>query len=604
MRKPGSIVITSLFLFFVFRLTTVYSQESYAVDYTLSMPEPQTHYFEVEMKVNNILTNPLIRDKNKIQVKMAVWTPGSYLVREYSRNIDFIEFKNGSGEQLKGRKINKNTWEVDTKKSNEVIVRYKIYANELTVRTSFLDANHGYLNGASTFLYVPQLMKSESRLTVIPFKDWKRISTALPSLSATQFLVRDFDTLVDSPMEIGNHEVLEFYAAGIPHQVAMFSTEPLNYDKDKLLADYTKLVEAATSVVGENPLDHYLFIVHHAPGIGGGLEHLYSSTCQTSPQAYSSEAGYQGLFALLAHEYFHLWNIKRIRPIALGPFDYDNENYTNMLWVAEGFTNYYEEVILARAGLQTEQDVLDNLAGNLSSVLNTPGNYVQSATAASWDAWIKYYRPDENSGNSSISYYSKGGLLGSALNAIIIAETKAEKSLDDVLRLLYKKYYKELGRGFTDEEFQQACETVAGKPLSDFFEKYISGTETPDYKAIFAAVGIDLVNKNDGTAAGYLGVTERAGSVFRLSSMGSAYLSGLNVGDRILSIDGKKGASFTSAVEGKKIGDVLQVKVERAGLPMTFEVPVGKDRRVSYTMNKMKPLSGIKAKAYSKFVNI
>ncbi len=597
--------LKSVFVFFVLGvLPTVpfglFAQQSFAIDYTLSMSEPETHYFEVQMSINNILTNSLIRDKNRIQVKMPVWTPGSYLVREYARNIDFIEFKDENGQKLRARKINKNTWEIETNQTNRVKIDYKVYAYELTVRTSFLDAAHGYVNGASIFLYVPQLAQSESKLSVKPFRDWKRVSTALPSLGNNEFLVKDYDSLVDSPIEIGNHEELEFVAAGVPHRIAMFSTEPLNYDKNQLLTDYTKMVEAATSVVGETPLDRYLFIVHHQPGIGGGLEHLYSTTCQTSPQAYNSPGGYVGLFSLLAHEYFHLWNVKRIRPVALGPFDYDNENYTHMLWVAEGFTNYYEEVILSRAGLQSEEDLLGNLSTNLSNVLNTPGNYVQSATASSWDAWIKYYRPDENSANTSISYYSKGGLLGSALNAIIISETKAEKSLDDVLRLLYKKYYQELNRGYTDEEFQQACEQVAGKSLEEFFARFVSGTETPDYKAIYAGVGIELVEKQEKGA--YLGIAERGGSIFRISSMGSAYHSGLNVGDRIISIDGKSGASFANATNGKNVGDEIEVKIERSGIPMTFRVKLGADPRKTYTMEKKKGISGTLEKAYKKFV--
>jgi predicted metalloprotease with PDZ domain len=602
MIKTKFIYLILLISLFACSVNKVQSQATYAIDYSLRMPEPATHYFEVEMRVNNVLTNPLIRDKNKLEVKMPVWTPGSYLVREFARNIHRIEAKNEKGQVLRIRKTNKNTWEIETEQSNEVTVSYTLYANELSVRTSFLDAAHGYVNGASVFLFVPQLVNSESRLNVIPFNEWKTISTALPVLGNNTFLVKDYDTLVDSPIEIGNHEVLEFVAAGVPHKIAMFSTEPLKYDKSKLLADYKKLVEAATSVVGETPLDHYLFIIHHQQGIGGGLEHLFSSTCHTSPQAYDNQANYLGFFSLLAHEYFHLWNVKRIRPVALGPFDYENENYTNMLWVAEGLTNYYEEIILSRAGIQTEEDVLNNLSQNMNAVLNTPGNYVQSATEASWDAWIKYYRQDENSSNSGISYYSKGGLLGSALNAIIIAETKAEKSLDDVMRLLYKKYYKELGRGYTDEEFQYACEEIAGKSLNEFFSQYVSGIDTPDYKSIFAGVGINLEETKASETTGYLGVTEVGRTVYSLNSKAAAYTSGLNVGDRVLSVNGKAGTTLTDAAIGKSAGETLEVKIERSGVPMTLTITIGNDYRKNYSMSKIKSLSAVQKKSYQKFV--
>ncbi len=600
--KTGLLLIIALA--FTGKTNLAIGQQSKAISYELSMPHPETHYFEVGMQVNDILTNPKLIDKNHLLVKMAVWTPGSYLIREFARNVQDFKAKDGNGKELAFRKVNKNTWEIELDGADDVSISYALYANELTVRTSFIDAAHGYANGASVFMYVPELMHSESELKINPHESWSTISTALPASGKNIFLVKDFDTLVDSPIEIGNHEVLEFEALGIPHKIAMFTTEKLNYDKEKLLSDYKKLVEAATSVVGESPLDNYLFIIHHQPGIGGGLEHLFSTTCQTRPQAYDSEKAYKSFFGLLAHEYFHLWNVKRIRPVALGPFDYENENYTHMLWVAEGFTNFYEEVILARAGIYSESDVLSNYAGAITSAENSPGNTVQSATEASWDAWIKYYRPDENSNNSSISYYGKGGMLASLLNAKIIANTKSEKSLDDVMRLLYKKYYKELGRGYTDQEFQAAVEEVYGGDLDYFFDNYVSGTKSADYSQIFKGVGLELVNTNKGKEEPYLGITERGGMIYRLSSRGSAYTSGLNVGDKVLSIDGRIASDFATALNGKSIGDSIEVKVERVGNVHTFIVPVGKSENVNYELKKMNKLSKDQEKAYHKFINI
>jgi predicted metalloprotease with PDZ domain len=356
--------------------------------------------------------------------------------------------------------------------------------------------------------------------------------------------------------------------------------------------------------VGESPLDRYLFIIHHQPGIGGGLEHLFSTTCHTSPNAYATEASYKGFFGTLAHEYFHLWNVKRIRPVALGPFDYENENYTHMLWVAEGFTNFFEEVILKRAGIYTDEDVLKNHANAVNFSVNSTGANVQSVTESSWDAWVKYYRPNENSANSTISYYTKGGMLASLLNAKIIANTNGDKALDDVMRLLYQKYYKGLGRGYTDEEFQQACEDIHGSDLDYFFENYVSGIKDPDYVQIFKGVGIDLIDKNKDENKPYVGISERGGAVFRMSSDGSAFHSGVSVGDYILSIDNQKGQNFSDAVSKKKVGDKMQVSVARNNVQFDFEFELKKDERKAYELQKMKNLKPAQEKLYQKFLGM
>jgi predicted metalloprotease with PDZ domain len=586
--------------FFAFSLLST-GQSIPSLKYELRMPEPETHFFEVKMSINKVLSNSKLLDKDHVLVKMPVWTPGSYLIREYAGNVEAFIANSENGKTLKSRKINKNTWEIEIDRAEDIHINYKVYANTLTVRTSFIDASHGYLNGASIFMFVPQLMDSPSELTVFPYEKWSTISTALPEIRKNTFAVKDFDALVDSPIEIGNHEVLEFEALSIPHKIAMYSSSPLSYDKEKLLSDYKKMVIATTSIVGENPLDHYLFIVHHQPGIGGGLEHLFSTTCQTSTYAYSSESNYKGFFGLLAHEYFHLWNVKRIRPVALGPFDYENENYTRMLWVAEGFTNFFEEVILKRAGIYTEEDVLKNHSNALGASENSTGAKVQAVTESSWDAWIKYYRPHENSANTTISYYVKGGMLATLLNAKIIANTNGEKSLENVMQLLYTRYYKELGRGYTDQEFQEACEEIHGSDLDYFFENYVSDTKTPDFKQIYNSVGINLIMDNEKNTP-YLGITERGGAIYRISSDGTAYHSGLSVGDEVISIDGNRDINFANALLKKEVGQKMNVTIRRFGVFHDFELELIKDPKKSYQLQKMEKLTPIKEKFYRKFL--
>ncbi len=575
------------------------------LSYRLSMPEPQTHFFEVELSLSN-LTDPLLKKQGYLDVKMPVWTPGSYLIREYAKNVEGFIARSGAA-SLPSRKISKNTWRVDWSGQETVSIRYKVYAYELTVRTSFLDETHGYVNGASMFMYVPQYQHLPSTLTVRPAKNWNTVSTALLLVPGQEFTyqVPNYDLLVDSPIEIGTHHVLEFTASGVPHRVAMFGET--QYDETRLLADYKRVTEAAATVVGEHPCQNYLFIVHHLPAGGGGLEHLNSTSLQTSRTAYATEAAYTGFMSLVAHEYFHLWNVKRIRPRALGPFDYDAENYTHLLWVAEGFTSMYDNYLVRRAGLTSPEKYLEDVQADINGTENTPGNRVQSLTEASWDAWIKYYRPNENSTNSTVSYYLKGAVVANLLNLEILHSSGGQKSLDDVMRLLYNEYYKKQKRGFTDEELQQALESVAGHSLSDFFRDYIWGRVPIDYNRYFGYVGCRVVDQLASSTEAFLGATASntsgklvVNSVLRDSP---AWTDGLNVNDEIVAVNGTRATDdFNRYLTGKKPGDVVSVQVSRSGLMKTIRVTLGKNSRKSYKIERLSNPSPEQQSLYLKWL--
>ncbi|WP_238805168.1 M61 family metallopeptidase [Emticicia aquatica] len=541
--------------------------------YELSMPEPWTHYFEVSMTLDNIDKISELKNYDFVDFKMPVWTPGSYLIREYSKNVEAVKVNNGT-KPLRFEKTSKNTWRVYGK-NNKITISYKVYSFELSVRNSFLDDSHGYLNGASIFLYVPQLKMSPSILNIKPYKNWNTISTGLKRISDDnfQYFSPDFDILVDSPIEIGTHKVLNFKASNIPHSIALYSNAPLLADEKLTLETFKKVTEAAASVVGEHPCEDYTFIIHQLPGIGGGLEHLNSTTCQTSPLAYVSESSMKNSMGLIAHEYFHLWNVKRIRPIALGPFDYENENYTHMLWVSEGMTSFYGNNILLRAGIISPEEYIKKELGAIGSIENQVGNSVQSVAEASWDAWIKYYRPNENSRNNTISYYDKGGVLGALLNLFIIGETKGKKSLDDVFKYLWNEYYKKQKRGFKDEEFQYACELIAGKNMDTFFSKYVWSTDEIDYNDFYKYVGMTLIKETDSVTP-FLGATVINGKIVNLQRGTSAYDGGLNVNDEILEIDGMKTSNVQSAISEKKVGEIVKIKVKRFGQEFTYEFSI------------------------------
>lgn len=558
-----------------------------AITYVLSMPEPQTHYFEVEMQLKNIASATNAKKNGYVDIKMPVWTPGSYLIREYAKNVEAF-VASVDGKPVRSEKIRKNAWRVSSTDDN-LTIRYRVYANELTVRTSFVDVDHGYVTPASVFMYQDALKNIPHRVVVQPYKAWNVVTTALEPVagSANTYEAPDYDLLVDSPIEIGNQRTFSFTASGVPHTVAMFGD--VDYNETKLAADYKRVCETAATVVGEHPCKHYTFIVHHIPQGGGGLEHLNSTTLETYRNAYATETNYKGFLTLVAHEYFHLWNVKRIRPIALGPFDYDNENYTHMLWLSEGCTSFYEDYILRRAGFHTPETYLNIVANDITGIENQPGVRVQSAAESSWDAWIKGYRPNENSSNTTISYYSKGSVLGSLLNLAILAGSHGERNMDDLMRLLYTEYYKKLKRGFTDDEFRKAAEQIAGRKLDDFFAIGVNSADPIDYNAYFEPVGLKLTNVAAKTQDGFLGagITPSAGksTVSSVRRGSAAYQDGLNVGDEILAVDSiRVGDDLLRLISGRKVGETINVLVNRAGVLRELPITLIQNPLVSYRL--------------------
>lgn len=583
------------------------------ISYTLAMPQPQTHYFEVDMRLQNAASATNARKNGYLDLKMPVWTPGSYLIREYAKNVEGFTAKAG-GQPVRSDKINKNTWRVYTN-SDDVQVHYRVYSYEFSVRNSYLDDQHGYLNGASVFLYSDPLKNQPLTVQINPFTSWKKVSTGMKAVANAPFTYEapNYDILVDSPIEIGNHTILSFTASNVPHTVAMFANGPLEYNAEKLAADYKRVCETAATVVGEQPCTDYTFLVHHTGQPGGGLEHLNSTTLQTTLNAYATDRNYKGFLTLVAHEYFHLWNVKRIRPIALGPFDYETENYTHMLWLSEGCTSFYEDYILRRAGFHTPEEYLRIVAGDITGIENQPGNQVQTVAEASWDAWIKNYRPNENSSNSTISYYSKGSVLGTLLNLAILSGSNGQRSMDDLLRLLYSDYYKKLKRGFTDDEFRRAAEQVAGTSLAGFFDKGVNGTGTIDYDTYFAPVGLRLVNVGPPSTDGFFGASvapspnpAAARQVIASVRRGSpAEQAGLNVGDVILAIDGNRlSDELSKQLAGKKTGETVRLAINRGGQPRELSVQLGTNPLVNYRLEAL-PNQTEKQKAlYAKWLYI
>lgn len=548
------------------------------INYTVSMSKPWTHLLEVEMRFN------WANMPEKAEIKMPVWTPGSYLIREYARHVQDFAVKNSGGNALDWQKINKNTWQITTQGAKEIVVSYRVYANELTVRTNELNSDHAFFNNAALLMFPKGELGASSTIKVMPYGNWK-VATGLPKVEGqtNTFRAENFDVLYDSPFEIGNFTEVPFTVDGVPHRYIIEGDG--NYNGEKIAKDTAKIVQQAKAIFGELPYKDYTFILNLRGG--GGLEHLNSTALQWQKFGFKPEARYKAFLNLVAHEYFHLWNVKRIRPDALGPFDYENENYTKMLWVAEGGTAYYESILLRRADLISDQDVLDSKSRLIEQLQARPGRFETSLENSSFDAWIKYYRQDENSVNNQISYYDKGELVGFLLDIEIRSASNGAKSLDDVMRFLYNEFYKK-NKNYTPEDYQKIAEMMAGKSLDDFFKKYVRGTAEIDYNAILGGIGLQLETGEEALKQAFLGgnLAESDGklTVRDVPADTPAYQFGLNNNDQIVAIDGNRASQnfLQSYLREKKPGDKVKLTIFRFDELREIEVTLGGRAKSDY----------------------
>ncbi|MDQ4120567.1 MAG: PDZ domain-containing protein [Acidobacteriota bacterium] len=543
------------------------------INFTIGMSKPWTHLLEVEMRLRGNLGQ-------QTEIVMPVWTPGSYLVREYARHVMDFAAKNASGNNLAWEKTNKNTWQIQTGGANEIVVTYNVYSNELTVRTNELNDEHAFITPAALFMHPKGHINAPSTVRVVPYRNWK-VATGLPPVAGqtNTFRAADFDILYDSPFEVSDFKEFTFTSLGKPHRFVIDGDG--NYDIARFQRDIPKIVEASAAIFGnELPFENYLFITNLRGG--GGLEHLNSTALQWNRFGFTGPR-YNGYLSLVAHEFFHLWNVKRIRPDVLGPFDYSNENYTKLLWVAEGGTDYYASLIMLRAGFISDGQFLMQKAAAIGELQERPGRFQTSVEEASFDAWIKNYRPDENSINREISYYDKGDIVMMMLDLEIRRSSGGAKSMDDVMRFLNNEFAKK-NRNYTPQDFQRIAEQHAGKSLEEFFRKYVSGREEIDYNSIFQSFGIRLETAVPGarpqaTLGANLSQTGDRLTVSTIPAGTAAYQQGLNTGDQIVAIDGMRASQqfLNSYLAEKRPGDKIRLTVFRFDDLRDIEITLGSE---------------------------
>lgn len=559
-------------LFFLFFSTTVLAQKS-SLSYTVKMNNPEWHFFHVQLACKAI-------KKDFIDFKMPAWTPGYYQKMDYAKYLERLKATDETGNELKWEKTADNTWRVFSKNANTVNLEYDIKTMRSFVATAYVDETRAYILPAAVFLHIDKMINHPVQVTVIPDVKWTRVATGLDSVAGKRFTYTapDFDILYDSPLLIGDLEELPpFYIRGIKHRFIGYKLG--DFDKAQFIGYLKKVVEAAVNVIGHVPYKHYTFI---AMGPGqGGIEHLNNTTFGFNGTNLNKRENYIRTLHFLAHEYFHHYNVKRIRPIELGPFDYDKGSRTKMLWVSEGLSVYYEYLVVRRAGISTDSELLNAFRGNIVAFENKPGKRYQTLEQSSYETWSD--GPFGRTGdevNKTISYYDKGPVVGMLFDFKIREVTNNKKSLDDVMRFLYKEYYQKKKRGFTEEELKNAFEIVAGTSLNEEYE-YVTTTKEIDYPKYFTYAGLKIDTTTMILPAAYLGFTlrEKEDSAFIASVdyESPAWNSSLRRGQQVLKINGEKATvnllnkTLEAARPGEKISLTVFSSNETKNIELVFD---------------------------------
>lgn len=546
--------------------------------YTVSCAAPQTKTFAVALTIHD-------NSHSELRLKFPVWIPGSYKIRDYAKELSNFSVRSSQGRALAWQKCSKSEWVIETRGARQIEVSYTIYGGDISVHGAYLDHRYGFWNGSALFFYADKVMNAPVEVTIVVPSGWT-IATGLKKIDGHRYRAADIDELYDSPVQTSpDQKIVSFTAGGKPHRVALMG-DTLKASEE-IVKDIKRIVETEIRLMGKAPYDAYTFLIHFVPGFYGGLEHRNSSMNLFDGWLLTDPERYAEFLALIAHEFFHTWNVKRIRPHALGPFDYSQEVYTRELWIAEGMTSYYDDHVLVRAGLMSREDYLAKvITKNIEKYENMPAKSVMSIAESSFDAWIKLYQPTENSVNTLMSYYLKGGLVFMLLDMEIIRRTNGHKTLDDVLRALWKDYLAHPERGFTRDEFDRhVIETSGALELKRFLRDYVDGVKPIVWQRFFASFGWQIVpkkEKKNGVPIATLGVQliERNGGLYidKVFAGSAAYRSDLQPGDELIAIDRyrfSKEKSYKDFMTAQKPGSSHEVTYARrsriAQAPVTLE---------------------------------
>jgi predicted metalloprotease with PDZ domain len=562
------------------------------IHYRIDVEDAPSHLWRVTLSVP--------RPAAEQRLSLPVWIPGSYMVREFGRHLSGLQARQGDA-PVALRQLDKTTWLAPCEGDAALEVSCLVYAFDTSVRTAFLDADRGFFNGTSLCLRVEGREHEPHRISFGRLPEGWEVATAMPALPGGEplsFGAPDYDALIDHPFELGRFWRGRFEAAGVPHELVVAGAWP-GFDGERLLADAQRICEAQIAFWHPQeegaPFERYVFLLNVVEDGYGGLEHRASTALIASRRdlprrgapATALTDGYVTLLGLISHEYFHSWNVKRMKPREFERLDYAQENYTELLWFFEGFTSYYDDLLLVRAGLIDEARYLKLVAKNLNGVLATPGRFVQSVAQSSFDAWVKYYRSDENTPNATVSYYAKGSLVALALDLTL--RGRGEGSLDEVMRRLWR----DSGGGpIGEDDVERALQQVAGRSLAEELHAWVHGTEDVDLQPLLARLGVAWKTEPLSFAAA-LGLRLSEGPVtgvqVRSVLRGSAAeRAGVSAGDELLAVDRWRVRRLEDAQQWLTVGapfELLLVRNQRV-LTCHVEPPAQAATNVALTVDE------------------
>ncbi len=572
------------------------------IHYTLGMTQPSTHYVEVRIDMSERAPGD-----ETVELSMGAWRTGRYVILDFAGGVSDVRVTDPGGNALSWKKTDKQTWSITKGGQTSVIVEYRVYANEFNLRTRGLNDEHAFVDPVAVFMYMRDASDVPLTLTVKPYGNW-RVTTGLDLVEDRPFTYTapTFEYFADCPLEIGTHTEYEFVHEGKQHVWMIAGTA--TYDIDRLITDTKKIITENLRFWGRLPYERYIFMVHVAPGSGGGTEHINSTIMGADPFTFVNDRSYDGFLGLVSHEYFHTWNVKQLRPAGITPYDFSKENYSEEFWLAEGGTSFFDELILLRGGFSDADTYIARLGRDIEQDRQRPGNAKQSVTESSFDAWVKYWKRSENSYNTDSDYYGKGRLATMLLNLEILRMSAGTRSMDDVMRAMFERF-PVFERGYTVEDLRAVCEEFAGGSLKEFFARYIYGTDPYPWESALAVAGLSLEpGSSEERAALGIGMSDGTDGIrVRAVIDGSAARqAGLDVGDIIVAVNGYKvtTSELNARLGESKPGDRMSVALFRNGMLRTIEVILGKDTVPSYVVTRAETPTPEQQASYEKWLGV